>query len=215
MLPLSVAVAMESKKIAVVLFGLLAVSPCLCAEPASPEKHPDQVQMSELLKRQRRICRRGILRPAIPAPPQDVLQRGIKGDAEAAYQLGCWFYDYHMYGEECVQVSKRWLELAAREGMAEAQWLLGELYRSYWNDDRVADVWFQRAIAGFEKRTDSEAYRFLYAMFYEGTGTRVDKEKAREYALKYVRRCRQENVQPVWVVLEPEIREYVMEQEGL
>ncbi len=108
-----------------------------------------------------------------------------------------------------------WLERAADQELAEAQWALGLLYKDYRNDEEISAAWFKKAIANFERRTDAEAYRVLYGMYSAGLGSEVNRDKAKEYALKYVVRCREEKTQPQWGVLSPEVRDYVVARIGL
>lgn len=145
-----------------------------CASASS-----DDAPLAELLRLQKRVCKRGLMRPAIPAPPDDVLQRAIKGEADA-----------------------------------EAQWQLGLLYKDYRNDEYVAETWFKKSVSNCEKRTDATAYRFLYGMYSQGEGVEVNMEKAKEYALKYIARCKEENTQPLWGDFSPEVRDYVIEKIG-
>lgn len=205
---------MQTKKIIGFLSGILIIQPYLLAESMHGTNEPQQHQtnVAEVLKMQKRLYKKGIFRSAIPAPPDDMLQRAIKGEMEGQYQLGGWFYEYIVYEEQCVQISESWLKMAALQGLAEAQWQLGHLYRNYRNNEQLAKSWFKKSITSFEKRTDSTAYKFLCSIYYEGTGTEVNIEKAKEYALKYVTRCQQEKTQPRWIDLEPEIRKYVLEQ---
>ncbi len=50
------------------------MQPCAGVSPADRGgASPDDVRLAELLKRQKRVCKRGLLRPASPAPSDDVL----------------------------------------------------------------------------------------------------------------------------------------------
>ena len=206
---------MQVGSIASLICCVSIIQPCASASSAGKVgESSDDAPLAELLRLQKLVCKRGLMRPALPAPPDDVLQRAIKGEADAEYQLGCWFYEYIVYGEQCVQVCKGWLERAARQEFAEAQWMLGLFYKDYRNDEYVAETWFKKAISNFEKRTDATAYRFLYGMYFHGLGTAVNMEKAKEYALKYAERCKEEKTQPMWGNFSPEMRVYVIEKIG-
>ncbi len=112
---------------------------------------------------------------------EEIQLKAEEGDANAQISLGELYFTGRKSLQRDLSAALKWYWLAARQGNAHGQWMLGGLYRHHRRNEAKAQEWYRIAAENYRKeaeRGDAHAQERLGFYYAQGLGGEQDDAKA-------------------------------------